>query len=260
MVFHVKGLKPLWGSVQLAAAGGVAVIVMHAEPLRIAIAQPIPPAIQADPASSQSGYTACQPPSRDQYLLLVVSPTSENQNQIRRSLPATATSTVCSYQGNIVTRISGFSSVDSADAWAKYLNELTGLSTFIVRSPTQSNTSASLPGTPQAPTAAVETLDSGSRSTPTFNPRPLGGGYAVLVDYFSRPELAAQVQQALGKEIGLVSYRQRPYLLAVYTTEQGVANTTLKALSDRGFWAMVVDARRVTLLKQPINLSPLAGS
>jgi hypothetical protein len=72
------------------------------------------------------------------------------------------------------------------------------------------------------------------------------------VDYFSKPALATQVQQLVGKDIGLASYRQRPYLLAVYTTDQSLANSTLQALTERGFWAMVVDSRRVTLLRQTI--------
>jgi hypothetical protein len=74
-----------------------------------------------------------------------------------------------------------------------------------------------------------------------------------LVDYFSRPELATQVQQLVGKEIGLAAYRQRPYLLAVHTNDQSLANSTLQALTDRGLWAMVVDSRRVTLLRQAIT-------
>jgi hypothetical protein len=51
----------------------------------------------------------------------------------------------------------------------------------------------------------------------------------------------------------LVSYGQRPYLLARYTTSEREANSTLRQLSDRGFWSMVVDSRRVTLLKPVVN-------
>lgn len=264
MLFHARVLKTLSGSVRLVVAGGVLVLIGQAEPLHSAMSsqgepfrtvQLLPLLSQSAPASSQSGYPTCQPPGREEYLLLVVSPTAENQNQIRRSLPARATATVCNYQGNVVTRVSGFTSVDSADAWAKYLNELTGLSTFIARSPTQSKPAEAPPVASQAPSSASETQNSASRNPLTFSPRPLGGGYAVLVDFFSRPELAAQVQQALGKDIGLVSYRQRPYLLAVYTSDQGTANAALKTLTDRGFWAMMVDARRVTLLKQSVSVS-----
>jgi hypothetical protein len=74
-----------------------------------------------------------------------------------------------------------------------------------------------------------------------------------LVDYFNQPELASQVRQLLGSNVGLVSYGQRPYLLARYTTSEREANSTLRQLSDRGFWSMVVDSRRVTLLKPVVN-------
>jgi hypothetical protein len=77
-------------------------------------------------------------------------------------------------------------------------------------------------------------------------------GYAVIVNYFNRPEVAGQIQQALGKDIGLASYGQRPYLLATYTTDQTAANALLQSLSDKGFWAMVVDGRRTVLLKSPV--------
>jgi hypothetical protein len=84
-------------------------------------------------------------------------------------------------------------------------------------------------------------------NSPAYNPQPLGDGYAVLVDYFNQPEVAAQVQKIVGDNVGLVSFGQRPYLLAVYTTSQRKANSTLRELSDRGFWSMVVDSRRLLL-------------
>jgi hypothetical protein len=74
----------------------------------------------------------------------------------------------------------------------------------------------------------------------------------VLVDYLNQPELAAKVQQVLGRSVGIVSYGQRPYLLAIYTMDQNAANATLQALSDRGFWTAVVDGRRVVLLRQSV--------
>jgi hypothetical protein len=92
-----------------------------------------------------------------------------------------------------------------------------------------------------------------SANSPAYNPQPLGDGYAVLVDYFNQPEVAAQVKQLLGSDVGLVSYGQRPYLLAVYTTSQRKADSMLRQLSDRGFWSMVVDSRRVTLLRSVVR-------
>lgn len=193
-----------------------------------------------------STYPACQPPAPGEYLLLVASKTADSQEQVRRSLPPGTPSVVCSYLNEVVVRVGGFLSLDLADAWAKYLSETIGVSAFIARP-------AGVAQVPTPPTASLPPTGAATDGS-TFNPQPLGNGFAVLVDFFSRPELAAQVQQAIGRNIGLATYRQRPYLLAIYTTDQTAANATLQALSDRGFWTMIVDSRRVTLLRQTIDV------
>jgi hypothetical protein len=114
------------------------------------------------------------------------------------------------------------------------VNEIVGFSAYVIRP-----TSAS-PGLPPTPPES---------NPPGYTPQSLGEGYAVLVDYFNQPDVAALVQQLTGRDVGLVSYRQRPYLLAVYTTNEQAANSILRQLSDRGFWSMVVDSRRVVLLE-----------
>lgn len=81
-----------------------------------------------------------------------------------------------------------------------------------------------------------------------YNPQRLEEGYAVLVDYFDRPEIAVQLQQVVGAEIGLAAYGRRPYLLVRYTDDEDRANSTLQALSEGGFLAMVVDSRQVVVL------------
>lgn len=183
-------------------------------------------------ASAQSTPPTCPPPSFGEYLVLVVSETKESQEQIQRTLPPSNKTNLCKYSDKIVTRISGFKSKEDADAWGRYVQEIVGLSAFVVR-----------PAEPPAPV-----------TSPAYKPKLLGAGYAVLVDYFSKPEVAAQVQQLLGGDVGLASYGQRPYILAVYTTEQSEANAKLQQLSDHGFWVMVVDSRRVTLLKPVVSL------
>jgi len=75
----------------------------------------------------------------------------------------------------------------------------------------------------------------------------------VLVDYFNQPELAAQVKQVLGTQVGLASYGQRPFLFIAYTTDQNAATAAVKALSDRGFWPMLVDSRRVTVISPAVR-------
>ncbi len=183
----------------------------------------------AESAISQQTLSPCQPPQLDEFILLVLSPTKETQGQIQQTLPPGTQTNVCQYLDDIVTRIAGFRQIEDANSWARYVNEIVGLSAFVIR---------------PVPATASTT----SNNSPSYNPQPLGEGYAVLVDYFNQPEVASQVQQLLGSNVGLVSYGQRPYLLAVYTTNESAANSTLRQLSDRGFWSMVVDSRRVTLL------------
>lgn len=82
----------------------------------------------------------------------------------------------------------------------------------------------------------------------SYDPQPLDEGYAVLVDYFNQPEVAVQLQQLVGADVGLASYGQRPYLLVRYTKSEDQAHSALEDLSDRGFLTMVVDSRQVMLL------------
>ncbi|UBF29256.1 hypothetical protein K9N68_16325 [Kovacikia minuta CCNUW1] len=251
-------------------------------PFAASVAAQIPtiPPDSDRPAPAQPTYPACQPPNPGEYLLLVVSKTPESQDQVKRTLPPSATSTICNYVDEVVTRVSGFTSVDTANAWAKYLSETTGLSAFVARpSAGAANQEASAPppqvavppisapqttvppaSVPQStkpsalPSKPSQTAATSPRNPLAYNPKPLGEGYAVLVNYFNRPDLATQIQQLLGKEIGLVSYGQRPYLLAVHTSDPSQAQTTLQKLTDRGFWAVVVDSRQVILLRQTINV------
>ena len=185
----------------------------------------------ADLAQAQPSMSPCQPPQGNEYLLLVRTQTKESQEQIQRTLPANTKFTVCRYLEDTVTRVSGFRRVEDANDWARYVKEVVGLSAYVLR-----------------PTATAA-----STNIPSYNPQPLGEGYAVLVDYFNQPEVATQLKQLLGSDVGLVSYGKRPYLLVVYTTNESKANSTLRRLSDRGFWSMVVDGRRVTLLKPVVS-------
>jgi hypothetical protein len=182
-------------------------------------------------ATAQSTTPVCQPPKAGEYLLLVVSPTPESQEQVRRALSPNTSTTICKYLNDTVTRIGGFTQIENANAQAQYINNTVGLSAFVAQKP----------------------ADTPTGNQPTYNPKALGAGYAVLVDYFNRPEIATQVRQLLGNNVGLVSYGQRPYLLAVYTKNQKDAHSTLQKLSDRGFFAMLVDSRKVMRLKETVS-------
>ena len=200
--------------------------------LRLLVVLLIPELISGiTPANAQSIPT-CQPPKGGEYLLLVVSPTPESQAQVRRALLPNASTSICKYINDTVTRIGGFSQIETANEQARYFKDTVGLSAFVAQGQAQ-------------PTSA---------NPPAYNPKPLGAGYAVLVDYFNRPETATQMRQVLATDIGLVSYGQRPYLLAVYSSDKKKVNSVLKKLSDRGFFAMLVDSRKVILLKPAVSL------
>ncbi|NJL65098.1 MAG: hypothetical protein HC903_29055 [Methylacidiphilales bacterium] len=181
---------------------------------------------------AQQKTPTCRPPNAGEYLLLIISPSTDNQNQLRRVLPSETTTNVCRYLNDTVTRIGGFAKLDDANRWARFIRDSAGLSAIITTRPQD---------TPVARPA-------------NFKPQALGQGYAVLVDYFNNPDVAKQVQQVVGGDIGFVSYAQRPYLLAVFTTNSKDAQTTLQSLSERGFFAQLVDARRVMLLRQVVKL------
>jgi hypothetical protein len=184
--------------------------------------------------TAQKNIPVCQPPAAGEYLLLVVSPTQDNQTQLRRALPTELKTTTCRYLNDTVTRIGGFNKIDDANRWARYVNGIVGLSAIIT----------TRPANVQQPRSQVA----------SYNPQSLGMGYAILVDYFNRPELATQLQQIVEGDIGFVSYGQRPYLLAVYTTNQKEAYNTLQKLNDRGFSTYLVDSRKVLLLRSVVRL------
>lgn len=210
---------------------------------------------------AQQTVSACQSPKNDEYLLLVMGKTRANQEQLQPILPLNAQITVCRYLESTVMRVAGFKNLEDAKNSARSLKEKFGLSAFLVQ-PAQSSpstTSSFLVQPAQSrPSTKSSFLVQSTQSRPSttsssYNPQPLGNGYAVLVDYFNQPEIAAQLKQLLGNDVGLVSYAQRPYLLALYTTDPSKANLTLRQLSDSGFWSMIVDSRRVTLLKSVVS-------
>jgi hypothetical protein len=176
----------------------------------------------------------CVPPQPGEYLLLIVTETPAQQDRAKRALPQDVNSSICRYLNSMVTRVGGFPNPQAANDAAKYFQERVGLPAYVVQ-----------PGTASPPPSA------GSKP-PRSNPQPLGAGYAVLVDFLNQPQLASQIQQALGRRLELVSYGQRSYLLAVYTSDQGAAISTMRGLNDRGLIAILVDSRRV-IINLPAN-------
>lgn len=191
-------------------------------------------------AQRQQDLPVCQPPNAGEYLLLVISPTADNQKQLRHALPSNIKTTTCRYLKDTVTRIGGFTKIDEANSWAKYINNIAGLSGIITTRPSDTARSREVVQTPP--------------QTVSYKPERLGGGFAVLVDYYNRPEVANQVRQVVGGDVGFVSYGQRPYLLAIYTPNQKEAYSTLEKLSEQGFFALLVDSRKVVLLRSTVRL------
>ncbi len=205
--------------------------------------------------TAQQNIPTCKPPNGGEYLLLIISPSADNQNQLRRVLPSSTTTTVCRYLNDTVTRIGGFAKIEDANRWAKFVRDSAGLSAIITTRPYAATASKQpAPAPASAPASAPVLAPVPAPRQATYRPQQLGSGYVVLVDYFNNPDIAKQVQQVVGGDIGFVSYAQRPYLLAVYTTNSREAQNTLQSLSDRGFFAMVVDSRRVVLLRQVVKL------
>ncbi|NJR66138.1 MAG: hypothetical protein HC772_13765 [Leptolyngbyaceae cyanobacterium CRU_2_3] len=204
-----------------------------------AIAQSPP---QSLPQPSPQSLPTCQPPRANQFLLLVLNQKADTRSQLQQLLPANAMLTICDYLSNNVVRVEGFSSADIANAWAKYISDRAGLRAFVAHAADSTNSTPVL-APPSAQTASP--TDSGGRA---YNPQPLGAGYAVLVNYFSQPEVATAVGQVTASTVGLAAYNQHPYLLAIHTTNEATAASLLRTLSDRGFTAVIVDSRRVMLL------------
>ena len=176
----------------------------------------------------------CRGPRTGEYLLLVSSPTGDNRNQLRQTLPPKLKLNVCKYLNGTVTRIGGFTRIDDANRWARYIRDYAGLSATITTRPG----------------------DKITRTTQnvTYKPRQLGEGFAVLVDYRNRPQIASRVRNLIKSDVGFVSYGQRPYLLAAYTNKQNEAYETLQKLSEKGYFAIITDSRKVMLLRPAVKL------
>ncbi len=189
----------------------------------------------------------CQPPAANEFLLFAVTRTTDAQAVLRSKAPTDGTVVVCRYQGDVVTRVGGFGSEPSAAAWGQYLIRSTGIPTTIVRP-----VAAAIEPTPTPVIKAASTGSGtvGKRFAPgSYKPQALSSGYAVLVNYNNRPEVAVQLGQALNQSIGVAAYQERPYLYVMQTGEMSAANAVVKLLTDRGFLAMRVESKSVVVLR-----------
>lgn len=126
-----------------------------------------------------------------------------------------------------------------------------------VQAPQSANNDGRVPspmGVPVAETNPIPAYVNDGVIMPPFNPQWLAEGYVVLVDYFNDPALAADVAAVTGQAVGLVSYGQRPFLMADFSKSETEANAVLDALSEAGLWPMLVDSRRAILLTPRVRL------
>jgi hypothetical protein len=200
----------------------------------------------------------CQPPAANEFLLFAVTRTPDAQSVLRSKAPTDATTVVCRYQGDVVTRVGGFGSEPSAAAWGQYLIRSTGIPTTIVRPAPVAVAPEAIPTVKASPSTGSGAVGSGSAGSGSvgkrfapgvYKPQALSSGYAVLVNYNNRPEVAVQLGQVLNQAIGVAAYGERPYLYVMQTGEMSAANAVVKLLNDRGFLAMRVEAKSVVLLR-----------
>jgi len=187
--------------------------------------------IKPNYARAQPIVNNCQPPNPGEYLVLISTPTPESQQVALSRLPGDIDIGLCRYVDRVVARVGGFTDRALADDWRRYVEDIIRLPAYVVE---------------------------GSATRPP-NPRPpgtnLGSGYAVLVDYSERPEIVAELQRLLARNIGLVSYGGKNFLLVTYTQNVGDAAESLKRVSDRGFFTFLVDSSRVTLINPRASLT-----
>ena len=213
-------------------------------------------------ASAQSQLPACPPPASQEYLLLVRGKTEAERSEIASILPADNPVLVCQYRNETLVRAGGFTSLETANAWASYLTTVEGFESFVSK-PSGQEVATQPSGSPDTQVgsqtshqASSQTNSSqttaSSSSAVAYQPSRLASGYAVLVNYGDRPEIAAAVGKIV-RPVGLAVYRQQAYLLADYTTNADSAAATLQRLSNAQLTAVLVDAKEVVRLTTEVT-------
>lgn len=89
------------------------------------------------PTFAQTRIANCQPPNAGEYILLVIAPTNNNQRELRSALPPEFKTVTCKYNNQTVVRMGGFKKIDDANRWARYIQNIVGLSATITTRSTQ---------------------------------------------------------------------------------------------------------------------------
>lgn len=218
----------------------------------VAFLAPMVVSLSLKQAKAQSALPVCPPPAAQEYLLLVRGESESERAEIASILPIESSVLICQYTDEVLVRAGGFTSLETANAWASYMTTEKGYESFVARPVDQTGSQANSQAEGQA--VSNETgneTSAGTSSAIAYQPMLLGTGYAVLVDYGTRPEIATTVGQ-LVRPVGLAVYQQRAYLLAGYTTDAAAASATLQRLSDAQLAAVVVDAQQVVRLSAEV--------
>ncbi|MBT9313304.1 hypothetical protein [Leptothoe kymatousa] len=184
-------------------------------------------------------YPACPPPASSEYLLFVRGEDAATRDRAISVLPTDKPTLACSYLDDTVVRVGGFDSLEVANSWALYLNDIEQLDTVVVEPTVASEETVE----PVAVVAVPEPV--------AYEPKLLGEGVAVLVDYQQDPEVGRQLAQQ--GNVGLAVYLQQPYLLVLHTTDTSLAASRLQQLVDSGLTSFLVDGQRVIRLAETIR-------
>lgn len=198
----------------------------------------------ARPSMAQS-YPDCPPPASDEYLLFVRADDEATRDRTISVLPVDTPTLVCNYLGDTVVRAGGFNSLEVANSWALYLNDIEQLDTVVV----EATDEAPLPS--ETETTAAESTPDDDEPHSTYQPTVLGEGVAVLVDYQQDPGIGRELAQQ--GTVGLAVYLQQPYLLVLHTTDSSAAAARLQQLVDSGLTSFLVDGQQVIRLTEAIR-------
>lgn len=185
-------------------------------------------------------YPNCPPPTTGEYLLFVRGGDESTRDRTIALLPADKPTLVCNYLGDTVVRAGGFDSLEVANSWALYLDDIERLDTVVVE-----------PAPPENTAAAIATEETEPTIQPvSYAPTLLGEGVAVLVDYQQDPAIGKQLAQE--GNVGLAVYLQQPYLLVLHTTDASLAAARLQQLVDSGLTSFLVNGQQVIRLTETI--------
>lgn len=210
----------------------------------------------------------CPPPAANEYLLLVRGSSEPERTRVQELLPSNTTVLVCDYLDDAVVRAGGFTSLETANAWAQYMTEVEELQAFVARPALpapQANGPTPPPSDLTGPAPAPQPLEAQAPTAPAavpnnrFTPYPLGAGYAVLVNHQNQPEVAFAIQRQVGQAVGLAVYRQRAYVLIAHSQEGQGAISTLEVLKSRDIPGFIVDSREVVMLTPAITTRRAGG-